>query len=384
LHDSPARTRILFFRQGTFSHINDRVASWMRGQFPDHELVEIDVLQEVIKRSRAVVWRGAATALGTYLRRVAMGDQDFRDCYYRTPYMFHAIRRLIAERYADVAKTALFSIQTQSLYDAGIEGLPSFLYTDHTHLANLRYPGADASRLFSKRWIDLEGSIYRSVRMNLVMSKFVRDSLIEDYRCDEARIAVVGAAPNMDAPESPPENGNYSNQTILFVGIDWERKGGPVLVDAFREVLRKLPNARLVIAGCNPVVALPNVEVLGRVPLSRVSQLLLQASVVALPSYREPQGINAIEAIMHGIPVVASRIGGLPEVVDDRQCGRIVPVGDAPALAAALVDILSDAAMCRRYGEAAREKARTCYSAPVVARKMGDAIRAALEPAGRT
>jgi len=88
---------------------------------------------------------------------------------------------------------------------------------------------------------------------------------------------------------------------------------------------------------------------------------------------------------MHGIPVVASRIGGLPEVVDDHRCGRIVPAGDAPALAAALFDILSDPALCRRYGEAAREKARTHYSAAVVSQKMGDAIRKALdlEPAHR-
>ncbi len=350
----------------------------MRRQFPRLEVVEIDVLQDVIKSSPLVVWRGAATAFGTYLRRVAMGEQDFRDCYYRTPYMFHAIRRLIAQRYTELAKSALFSIQTQSLYDAGIDGLPNFLYTDHTHLANMQYPGADPKRLFSPAWIKLEGSIYRSVRLNLVMSSFVRDSLVRDYQCDPASVAVVGAAPNMDAPDSPPDNGNYSNQTILFVGIDWERKGGPVLVEAFREVLRKLPRARLIIAGCNPLVSLPNVEVLGRVPLSQVSRLLLQSSVVALPSFREPQGINTIEALMHGIPVVASRIGGLPEVVDDHQCGRIVPAGDAPALAAALVDILSDPALCRRYGEAAREKAQSHYSATVVAQKMGDAIRGAL------
>jgi glycosyltransferase involved in cell wall biosynthesis len=379
LHESSPHTRILFFRQGTFSHINDRVATWMREQFPHLELVEIDVLQDVIKQSPTVIWRGAATALGTYLRRVAMGDQDFRDCYYRTPYMFHAIRRLIAERYSHLAQSALFSIQTQSLYDAGIAGLPNFLYTDHTHLANLQYPGADARKLFSARWIKLEGSIYQSVRMNLVMSSFVRDSLVRDYQCDPARIAVVGAAPNMDAPTALPDNDNYANQTIVFIGIDWERKGGPVLIEAFREVLRTLPNAKLIIAGCSPVVPLPNVEVLGRVPLPQVSRLMLRASVAVLPSFREPQGINTIEALMHGIPVVASKIGGLPEVVDDHQCGRIVPAGDAPALAAALIDLLADPAKCKRYGEAAREKARSCYAAPVVARKMGDAIRGALE-----
>jgi glycosyltransferase involved in cell wall biosynthesis len=377
-HDSPKRTRVLFFRQGTFSHINDRTAGWLREQFPHLELVEIDILQDVIKSSPAVVWRGAITALITYFRRIAGGYRDFRDCYYRTPFMFHAIRRLVAERYASLASTAVFSVQTQSLYDAGIEGLPHFLYTDHTHLANMRYPGAKTKQLFSPAWIELETSIYQRVRCNLVMSSFVRDSLVRDYHCDPARIAIVGAAPNMPPPASLPDNGDYSNRTVLFIGIDWERKGGPFLVEAFRKVLEKIPDARLVIAGCSPSITVPNVEVLGRIPLSAVSRLLLSASVVALPSLREPQGINAIEAITHGIPVVASDIGGLPEVVKDHECGRIVPAGDAAALAAALIDLLSDPALCRRYGEAAREHAIARYSSAAVSKKMGEAIRATL------
>jgi glycosyltransferase involved in cell wall biosynthesis len=210
------------------------------------------------------------------------------------------------------------------------------------------------------------------------MSSFVRDSLIQDYHCDASRIAVVGAAPNTGAPESLPDNGGYSNRTILFIGIDWERKGGPALVEAFRKVLERLPDARLVIAGCSPRISVPNVEVLGRVPLSGISRLLLKSSVVALPSLKEPQGIAPIEAMTHGIPVVASNIGSLPEVIEDGKCGRIVPLGDTTALASAFIDLLSDPALCRRYGEAARERARASYSSPVVSKKIGDAIRAAL------
>jgi glycosyltransferase involved in cell wall biosynthesis len=371
-------SRILFFRQGSFSHINDRVAGWLCEQFPRLELVEIDILQDVIKPSRAVVLRGAATAFATYLPRIAGGYRDFRDLYYRTPYMFNAIRRLVAERVASLASTALFSIQTQSLYDAGIEGLPHFLYTDHTHLANMRYPGADPSQLFSPAWLKLETSLYHRVRTNLVMSSFVRDSLLQDYHCDPSRIAIVGAAPNLPAPDSLPDNANYSNRTILFIGIDWERKGGPALVEAFRKVLEKLPDARLIIAGCSPSIPLPNVEILGRVPLPEVSRLLLRSSVVALPSLREPQGIAPIEALMHGIPVVATAIGSLPEVIEDHKCGRIVPLGDTAALATAFIDLLSDPALCRRYGQAARERARSHYSSPVVSTKIGDAIRSAL------
>ena len=186
-----------------------------------------------------VTYGGAAIAGMTYLRRIMGGERDFRDLFYRTPFLFHAIRRMIAQKYAALAGSCLFSMQTQSLYDASIDGLPHFLYTDHTHLANLRYPGADRSRLFKPEWIELERSIYHRVRMNLVMSGFIRESLLEDYGCDPSRIAVVGAAPNMTTPEGFPENGGYSNRVIVFVGVDWERKGGRSCRKRFARCWRK-------------------------------------------------------------------------------------------------------------------------------------------------
>jgi glycosyltransferase involved in cell wall biosynthesis len=370
--------RILFFRQGTFSHINDRVAGWLREQFPRQELLQVDILQDVIKTSRPVVWRAAAAALLTYPRRIACGNIDFRDLYYRTSYLCRSIRRMVAEKYTALARDALFTIQTQSLYDAGIEGVPHFLYTDHTHLANLKYPGAAATQLMSPAWIKIETALYHSVRSNLVMSRFVRDSLLADYGCDPASVAVVGAAPNLQPPDGLPANGNYSNRTILFIGIDWERKGGPVLMEAFRKVVEKVPDARLIIAGAAPEIRMPNVDVVGRVPLAEVSALLLRSSVLALPSWREPQGINVIESLMHGIPAVVTDVGALPEVVDDGITGRVIAPGDSHALAAALIEMLTDPALCRRYGEAAREIARARFSSSVVSRRMGDAIRAAL------
>ncbi len=210
------------------------------------------------------------------------------------------------------------------------------------------------------------------------MSAFIRDSLVEDYGCDPSRVAIVGAAPNLPPPDAPPDNAGYSNRTILFVGVDWERKGGPLLIEAFRMVREKLPDARLVVAGCSPAVRTPGVEIVGRVPLPEISRLLLRSCVLALPSRREPQGVNVIEALMHGIPVAATRIGALPEMIEDGRTGRIVPPGDIAALAAALVELLSDPALCRRYGEAGRESAAVRYSSAVVSRRMGDAIRPAL------
>ena len=285
---------------------------------------------------------------------------------------------MIAEKYGRLAEGTLFTIQTQGLYDASLEGVPHFVYTDHTHLANLQYPGTRPEHLASPRWIRLEKEIYQKARMNLVMSRFIRTSLIEDYECEPDQIAIVGAASNMPEPREPLQNDGYGNKTILFVGIDWARKGGPLLLEAFKKVQAAVPDARLIIAGASPEVAMPNVEVVGRVPLEEVSRLLQRAAVATLPSFREPQGVIVIEAQLHGLPVVASDIGALPEMVADGRTGKIVPVGDRDALAAALTELITNPALCRSYGEAGRARAREFYSDEAVKRKIAAAIRVSI------
>lgn len=93
------------------------------------------------------------------------------------------------------------------------------------------------------------------------------------------------------------------------------------------------------------------------------------ADVVALPSRWEGLGLVLVEAAFRARPVVATRVGGIPEAVEDGVTGLLVPAGDDAAMAAALARLLDDPALARRMGEAARERAlrvfdpETCASA---------------------
>jgi glycosyltransferase involved in cell wall biosynthesis len=162
--------------------------------------------------------------------------------------------------------------------------------------------------------------------------------------------------------------------TATFAGRLTSEKGADVLVRAFRSVRDRVPDARLVLAGSGPqdgtlrvlVTRLElsdAVEMPGQLDAAGVTRACEQSWVHVVPSrWPEPFGLSATEAMMRGIAVVASDIGGLADIVLDGVTGMRVPAGDDSRLADALTLLLSDRALAERFGAAARERAREAFS----------------------
>ncbi|CAL9358778.1 Alpha-maltose-1-phosphate synthase [Streptomyces sp. enrichment culture] len=172
---------------------------------------------------------------------------------------------------------------------------------------------------------------------------------------------------------------------VLFVGRITRQKGVPHLLRAVRGID---PAAQVVLCAGAPDT--PEIErefrelyeELSRVrdgvhwiarmlPRPEVVQLLTHAAVFVCPSVYEPLGIVNLEAMACGTPVVASRVGGIPEVVADGKTGLLVPVDDAfeDGLAQALDAVLGDPDGARRMGEAGRERAVGEFGWDTVARR---------------
>jgi glycosyltransferase involved in cell wall biosynthesis len=160
---------------------------------------------------------------------------------------------------------------------------------------------------------------------------------------------------------------------VLGIGRLSPEKGFDVLLRAFARVREARPDARLVLAGRGleegALTALAGelgvadaVEFRGWVRSDDVPALIDRASVVAVPSREEGFGMTALEAALRARPVVASRTGGLPEVVEDGVTGVLVAPEEDGELAVAIGELIGDRERAARLGLAARERAQRLFS----------------------
>ncbi|MBE0599273.1 MAG: glycosyltransferase family 4 protein [Desulfuromonadales bacterium] len=204
---------------------------------------------------------------------------------------------------------------------------------------------------------------------------------------------------------------------ILFISRISPEKGLHVLLDAFPRILQAVPTARLLLVGSQvpaprefivgvdpdplvrdlgrfyggahsylhqlqqqlPAACADRVTFLPRLPQAELLPLYRRAALFVFPSVcQEAFGMPPAEAMACGVPVVATRSGGLPEVVEDGRTGLLVPRGDPAALAAAVIALLSDEPRRQAMGEAGRRRVEALFSWDRVAQLLRQRLSALL------
>ena len=122
-----------------------------------------------------------------------------------------------------------------------------------------------------RRAVELEKEVYDRASYVLTFSEWVRRSMIEDFHHKETKVKVMKPGVNFEIPENLSKE--YVNPAILFIGRNFERKGGPVLLNAFRKVRKVIKKATLIIVGCTPNVDDDGVVVKGLIPRERESEI---------------------------------------------------------------------------------------------------------------
>jgi glycosyltransferase involved in cell wall biosynthesis len=359
--------RIAFIRPNKWPLANTKVYEEVKKQFPDHEVDVIDI-KPLLKRHPAILVINGLWTLLLYGFDILSGYKKFQEVFWFTPYLFRSVKRLVVQRLS--RSKYLFTFQMQSLFDCSLPKVPHFVYTDHTYLANLRYKDFNKNSLVSRRWIELERQIYDNATIAFVRSSNIQQSLIEQYHYPAERVICVYAGSNVNVDGHTIRQKSYGAKNILYVGIDWKRKGGPELVDAFQKILAQHPDANLTIVGAEPKIDVPNCTVLGRLQPEEVAQYYERATIFCLPTHLEPFGIAFLEAMQARLPVIGTRIGAIPDFVHDGWNGFLIEPGDEQGLAEALIKLLDNPDQCREFGERGFALAQERYSWEAVGRRL--------------
>jgi hypothetical protein len=232
-------------------------------------------------------------------------------------------------------------------------------------------------------WERRRAGIYRRARRCAVASHWAADSLLGDYGLPPQRVAVVGFGANHRADAPARE---WRSPHFLFVGIDWERKGGPLVLRAFARLREAIPDATLDVVGGHPPLQASGVNAHGVLsPASErdretMAELFARATCFVMPSLVEPFGIAYVEAASAGVPSIGSSLGGPRDVIGP-DGGIIVEPADEEGLIKAMLR-LTDPATAQRMGVAAHTRS-ALYTWPKVAERLLRAL-GLWAPDGRT
>ena len=371
------RRQALYVTHGSFSHINDQLLAALKVVLPDVQFERVDIAAALKKNYPALM----RCALGVQSEYGVSSWQSREKIRYRLARSaaYNAEARAVIARHVG-KKTYDFTIQTQSLFNAAIRGTPNYVYTDHVARAG----GKDRQSIVgvpSKAWFDCEQGIYEQADHVFTFGPSIRRFLTDTYKIPARKTSAIGAGASV-MPTRPVDTSaaRYGRRNIVFVGVEWERKGGPELLAAYLELRKRLPDVTLTILGCSPEVpADAGIEVLGRRPLSELEDHFHNAACFCMPSRLEPFGVVFVEAMQFGLPVVSTDVGDIPAIVRQGETGFITPQGNIAALTDALFDTLSDADRCRAMGLKALDRAR-CFTWQAVARQIAAKLPVAANP----
>jgi glycosyltransferase involved in cell wall biosynthesis len=237
-------------------------------------------------------------------------------------------------------------------------------------------------RFPQSRW--LSPFVFRHADRLLVQSPRLGAELLEVFErrpgepSAQALRAKLAAVPNGIAAATP---GAGDGRTILFIGRLTTAKGVNFLIEA----MRCCPGESLTVVGDGPerhrleelAKDLPNVRFAGAVAHADVDRLLSSARLLVQPSLQEGQPNTVMEAMAKGVPVVATRVGGVPDLVRDGVTGFLVDPGDVPALASRIRAVMSDGALWTQLSNASLLEVRR-YEWPSIIEQIEAQLSAAI------
>lgn len=222
--------------------------------------------------------------------------------------------------------------------------------------------------------------VLRRARAFLPRTHWCADSLVRDFGVDRSRIIVApgGLDTEMWRPDGQRER--TGPPILLWVGNDFERKGGHFLIDLFVKYLQ--PRARLRIVSNDPALkgrawpaGVEHLSGLGHKAPNELVEAYRSSDIFVFPTRKEHMGMVLSEACAVGLPIVGTDVGGVAEGVHDGENGILMPYDSgAEAWANAIGKLIDDPDLRKRYGARSREIAEMEFSYPVLKQRVESAF----------
>jgi starch synthase len=222
-------------------------------------------------------------------------------------------------------------------------------------------------RGLNRRLIRDEGKLARRSNAIIAVSTNVKEELLSQYDVPPDRVHVIHNGVEIRTKRQNPVKDKF----ILYVGRQTAHKGIPYLFRAFEKFARNHSEFRLVIVGerleggVDPsLVKLSEslglsklVDFKGRLTDREVWRMMSEATCLVLPSLAESFGLAILEAMAGGTPVIATNVGGIPDLVKDHRNGLLVPPADPDTLAESIQSVVSNPRMARKLADEGRRTA---------------------------
>lgn len=204
-------------------------------------------------------------------------------------------------------------------------------------------------------------------------SSWTKQSFVEDYGCRAEDVAVI--PPGIDLEGFAAGNREHELPRILFVGGDLVRKGGDLLLDVFRKRLRG--KAELSLVTRTPTPAEPGVHVYENVAANspELRALYATSDIFVLPTRADCYSLVCMEALAASLPIVATRVGGIPDMIREDVTGHLLDVDDAEALGDALEHLVTHPVERAVMSKQCREEAERRFDARTNAEALYQFVR---------
>ncbi len=188
-----------------------------------------------------------------------------------------------------------------------------------------------------RQGIALDKKAFHQAAHCMLASDWCKQSAIADYGIDASKISIAPCGANLDqVPRAEMiASKQHKNCQVVFLGVDWERKGGAIALEAFRQFRKEHPTATMRIIGCVPpveILADEGIEVITfldknkSAEMQRLHEILLETDLLLLPTRAECAGIVFCEAAAYSIPSISTNTGGVATYVREGINGYILPI----------------------------------------------------------